>query len=129
MWPHHRLREWCYEASAKAGSKRGIKRQALEVTTCFVPLLRWIVRLWSGTALALALDATTLGDRFTILTISVVYRGFGIPVAWTILVANQKHAWKGEWLRMLRMLRPAIPRDWTVLVLADRGFYAPRLLR
>ena len=123
------LREWCYEATAKAGTKRGIKRQELDVTTCFVPLLRWMVRLWRGTALALALDATSLRDRFTILTISVVYRGMGIPVAWTILPANQKHAWKREWLRMLRLLRPALPREWTVLVLADRGLYAPWLFR
>ena len=34
-----RLYEWCCEASHKAGTKR----QALEVTTCFVPLLHWIV--------------------------------------------------------------------------------------
>jgi hypothetical protein len=125
----HRLREWCYEAPAKAGTKRGIKRQALEVTTCFVPLLRWIVRLWHGTALALALDATSLSDRFTVLCVSVVVAGTGIPVAWTILPANQKHAWRREWLRMLRLLRPAIPPDWTVLVLADRGLYAPWLFR
>jgi Transposase DDE domain len=121
----HRLREWCYEVDAKAGGKR----QALDVTTCFVPLLRWIVRLWQGTCLALAIDATSLGDRFTVLTISVVYRGMGLPVAWTILPANQKHAWKREWLRMLRQLRPAIPADWTVLVLADRGLYARWLYR
>jgi hypothetical protein len=30
---------------------------------------------------------------------------------------------------MLRLLRPAIPADWTVLVLADRGLYAPWLFR
>jgi hypothetical protein len=114
----HQLREWCYDAK----HKRGAKRQDLDVTTCFVPLLRWIVRLWSGTCLALAIDATSLSDQFTILTISVVYRGMGIPVAWTILPANQQHAWKHAWLRMLRLLRPAIPPDWTVLVLADRGF-------
>jgi hypothetical protein len=121
----HRLREWCYEAKAKAGTKR----QALEVPTCFVPLLRWIVRLWQGTCLAFAIDATSLGDRFTVLTISVVYRGMGLPVCWTILPATQKHAWRREWLRMLRLLRPAIPSDWTVLVLADRGLYAPWLYR
>jgi hypothetical protein len=125
----HRLREWCYEVEAKAGSKRGGKRQALDITTCFVPLLRWILRLWQGTALALAIDATSLGDRFTVLTVSVVYRGMGIPVCWTILPANQKHAWRREWLRMLRLLHPAIPADWTVLVLADRGLYAPWLFR
>ena len=119
------LREFCWEATAKAG----VKRQEIAVATCFVPLLSWIVRCWHGNQLALALDATTLGDRFAVLAISVVYRGCAIPVAWTILSAGEKHAWRREWLRMLRLLRPAIPPTWTVLVLADRGLYARWLYR
>src|SRR5215210_8080952 len=115
-----RLYDWCLDAADKAGGKR----QDVDVTTCFVPLLRWIVRLWSGTQLALTIDASSLGDRFVVLAVSVVYRGCAIPVAWTILPANQQRAWRREWLRMLRLLRPAIPADWTVLVLADRGLYA-----
>lgn len=114
------LREWCYEVPAK----RGARRQALMVEDCFMPLLRWVLRCWQGTQLAVALDATTLGTRFTVLAISVVYRGCAIPVAWTILPANIKHAWRRHWLRMLRQLRPAIPPGWTVIVLADRGLYA-----
>jgi hypothetical protein len=120
-----RLYEWCLDAKDKAGTKR----QTVEVTTCFVPLLRWIVRMWTGTQIALTADATTLSDRFVILTISVVYRGIGMPVAWTILPAGQKRAWRREWLRMVRILRPAIPADWTVLVLTDRGLYARWLFR
>src|SRR4029453_218022 len=112
-----RLYAWCCAAPHKAGGKR----QTLEVTTCFVPLLRWVVALWSGTHRALALDATALGVRFVVLTVSVVSRGCAIPVAWTIVPANQPHAWRREWLRMLRQVRPAIPADWTVLVLAARG--------
>ena len=100
-----RLYDWCLDAPDKAGGKR----QAIDVTTCFVPLLRWIVRLWSSQQLALTIDASALGDRFTVLAISVVYRGCAIPVAWTILPATQKRAWRREWLRMLRVLRPAIP--------------------
>ena len=119
------LREWCYEAEAK----RGDQRQALAVEACFVPLLQWIWRTWQGTQLALALDATTLGTRFTVLAISVVYRGCAIPVAWTILPATVPHAWRREWLRMRRLLRPAIPHGWTVNVLADRGLYAGWLFR
>src|SRR5204863_2285978 len=46
-----------------------------------------------------------------------------------ILPAGQKRAWRREWLRMLRVLRPAIPREWTVLILADRGLYARWLFR
>ena len=120
-----RLREFCWEAVAKAGEKR----QDIVVETCFVPLLRWILCRWQGTQLALALDATTLGERFAVLAISVVYRGCALPVAWTILPAGEKRAWRREWLRMLRLLHPAIPPPWTVLVLADRGLYARWLFR
>ena len=120
-----RLYEWCLDTPDKAGRQR----QELDVTSCFVPLLRWIVRLWHGTSLALTVDATTLSDRFVVLVVSVVYRGIGIPVAWTILPAGRKHAWRCEWLRLLRSLRPAIPPEWTVLVLADRGLYARWLFR
>ena len=70
----------------------------------------------------LALDATTLGTRFTVLALSVVYRGCAIPVAWTLLPATAKHAWRREWWRMLRQVHRAVPRTWTVLVLADRVF-------
>jgi hypothetical protein len=119
------LREFCYEATAK----RGTARQALVVETCFVPLLVWVVDQWEGTQLALALDATTLGTRFTVLALSVVYRGCAIPVAWTVLPATAKHAWRREWLRLLRQVHRAVPRSWTVLVLADRGLYARWLFR
>jgi hypothetical protein len=119
------LREFCYEATAK----RGTVRCALTVEPCFVPLLAWVVDQWEGTQLALALDATTLGTSFTVLALSVVYRGCAIPVAWTVLLAPAKHAWRREWLRMLRQVRRAVPRSWTVLVLADRGLYARWLFR
>src|SRR3989442_11147032 len=119
------LREWYDDVPRK----RGTKRQAVRVETCFAPLLGWVVSWWQGTQLALALDATTLGQRFVVLAVSVVYRGCAIPVAWVILPAGAKHAWRREWLRLLRRLRPAIPPGWTVIVLADRGLYAPWLFR
>ena len=105
-----RLREWYYDTKRK----RGPKRQALRVETCFAPLLGWVVSGWQGTQLALAIDATALGARFVMLAVSVVYRGCAVPVAWVVLPANTKHAWRREWLRLLRRLRPAIPRGWTV---------------
>jgi hypothetical protein len=120
-----RLREWCYDTKDKSGKKR----RELDVQTCFVPLLSWIVSIWTGTYIALALDATSLGDRFVVLTVSVVYRGTGIPVAWVVLNAQKKEEWRGHWMKMLRQLRPAIPRDWTVIVLTDRGLWAGWLYR
>ena len=114
------LREFCYEATAK----RGGPRQELTVELCFAPLLAWVLSGWEGEQLALAVDATTLGQRFVVLVVSVLYRGCAIPVAWTVLPATAKHAWRGEWLRMLRQVRAVVPRRFFVIVLADRGLYA-----
>jgi Transposase DDE domain len=119
------LREFCYEAAAK----RGAKRQEVSVESCFAPLLAWVLSWWEGHQLALAVDATTLGQRFVVLALSVVYRGCAIPVAWTILPAGHKHAWRPEWVRMLRQVRAAVPRRFFVIVMADRGLYARWLFR
>jgi hypothetical protein len=117
-----RLREWCYDAE----DKRGTKRQDLDVTTCFAPLLRWVLAWWPATErrLVLAMDASTLGQRFTVLCISVVYRGCAIPIAWAIVPATRKGAWRPHWQALFDHLHGSVPADWTVLVLADRGLYA-----
>src|SRR5258708_15603214 len=82
------LREFCYEATAK----RGTDRCALPEETCFVPLLAWVVSLWQGPQLALALDATPLGNRFTVLGLSLVYRGCVIPPVSVVRSATATHA-------------------------------------
>ncbi len=119
------LREFYYEAEAK----RGACRQALVVETCCADLLGWVLARWEGTHLALALDATSLGQRFTVLVLSVVYRGCAMPVAWVVLPMVEKEAWRPHWLRLLRQVRRAVPPGWTVVVLADRGLYAKWLFR
>src|SRR5881394_1339109 len=82
-----RLREFCYEAEAK----RGKKRREVKVEACFADLLRAVLREWEGKKeLALAMDAMTLGERFTVLSISVVYRGCGMTIAWKIIKAGQE---------------------------------------
>ena len=126
-----RLREWYRDAGAKTGAKRGTKRRELEVAGCFAPLLRWVLGWWAPgeRRLALALDATSLGDRFVVLAVSVVYRGCAIPVAWHVLPANRPGAWRPHWERLLAALAGAVPGDWQVLVLADRGLYARWLYR
>jgi hypothetical protein len=121
-----RLREFYYEASAK----RGNKRREVEVQACFPALLQGVLATWQGFhELVLVLDASTLGKRFVTLNLSVMYRGCGIPIAWAILPAGEKGEWKTHWLRLLKAVNQVIPADWLVLVMADRGLYAPWLYR
>jgi hypothetical protein len=119
------VREVCSEATAT----RGAPRCALAVERCCVPLLAWGVDHWEGTHWALALEATTLGTRLTVLVLRGGSRGGAIPVAWTRRPATATPAWRREWWRRLRQVHRAVPRTWTVLVLADRGVDARGLLR
>ena len=117
------LREWLYDGSDRA---RPCKTQ-LEVSICFVPLLRWVLAWWRSEGLALAVDPTSKKDDSVAIVISVLYRGCAIPVAWRIRHANQRGSWMDPIVELLRELAPAVPREMTVVVLCDRGIASPKL--
>jgi hypothetical protein len=118
-----RLREFCYEAKAK----RGAQRRTLEVERCFAGLLGWVLSRWEGRRLALALDATSLKQEVVVLCVSVLFRGTALPVAWHVVRAAQPEAWGPHWRALLERVRAAVPKDYFVLVLSDRGLYSPEL--
>jgi Transposase DDE domain len=112
-----RLRDWYLEADAKAGADR----TEIDPAACFGPLLDWVLATWDCPRLALALDATYLGDRFIVLAVAVVYRGCAVPVAWVVRDAHQQGSWLPCWRGLLAQLATRVPRGWTVTVLSDRG--------
>ncbi len=60
----------------------------------------------------------------TVLAISIVYRGCGIPIAWKIVEATKPGSWKPHWEELFRHLDKTVPADWFVIVTTDRGLYA-----
>lgn len=117
-----RIREWYYAKE----DKRGKGRNEIEVSQSFVPMLQWIMSWWPvhQKRIALAMDATSLGQVLVVLVISVVYRGCAIPVAWQVLPAEKAGSWKKPWLDLFSCFQGVIPEDWVVRVMADRGLYA-----
>jgi Transposase DDE domain len=118
-----RLRDLYREGPAKAGNKR----RTLDLSTCWAPWLSWVISTWSHQQLAVALDATSLGQRFVVLAISVLYRGSAVPVAWKILSATEKHPWNPEWKNLLQQFQQVVPTNWKVIALGDRGLYSKDL--
>ena len=117
-----RLKEWYQDSKAKKGKKR----KELDVNKCFAPLLSWILSLWNSEEkwLPLAIDATSIGQNFTVLSLHVLYQGCGIPVAWKIVKGTEKGSWKPHWQNLFQSLSDVVPDDWQVIVSADRGLYA-----
>lgn len=128
-YAHHatrqRLREWTYDGRERAAPCA----TTLEVTGCFAPLLRWVLTWWQGETLPLAIDATTLGQRWVVLAVCVLYRGTAIPVAWHVLPGPGRGSWLAPALALLAHLAPAVPPTMTVLVLTDGGLWSPQIWR
>jgi hypothetical protein len=120
-----RLKYWLRDGV----DKRTPGEPQIEVQDTFLPLIRWILSLWQGRQLALAIDATTLRDDLVVLAVALLYRGTAIPLAWVCLPANCKGAWMPHILRLLRLVHAAIPDAYDVLVMADRGLYSPKLYK
>ena len=120
-----RLREWLYDGQDKA---RPTKTQ-LAVETCFAPLLSWALSLWSEPRVLLAIDSTHHQDKNTVLVVSLLFRACAVPVAWQVLPANRKGAWMEPILALLSRLQQALPAHLSVVVMADRGLWSPRLFR
>jgi hypothetical protein len=120
-----RLREWTMPGSQRVAPCA----PTLAVEECFVGLLRWVLAWWGGQTLPLAIDATSLGGRWVVLSISVLYRGCAIPVAWHVKPGPGRGPWIAPLQDLLAHLAPAVPPGMTVLVLTDRGLWSPRLWR
>src|SRR5277367_3029255 len=56
------LRERLRDLYREAPAKKGRQRRDLDLSTCWAPWLTWVIDGWRGRQLALALDATTLGQ-------------------------------------------------------------------
>jgi hypothetical protein len=124
-----RLKEWYKSGYAKA--KKGNKRASIEVIECFGSLLQWVVDLLPQTTkeLPIAMDATSIGQNFTVLSINVLYRRCAIPVAWKVVKATEKGSWKPYWKELFQSLKNIVPQDGKVFVAADRGLYADWLFQ
>jgi hypothetical protein len=122
----HALRQMLREWHLDGADKTLPGRHEVDVDACFAPLLGWVLAWWHGEALALALDATALGERLVVLSVSVLYRGSAIPVAWHVS-ANRHGPWLIPALAVLARLGAAVPAGMEVLVLADRGLWSPKV--
>ena len=94
-------------------------------------LLKWIVDLLpqSNQELPMALDTTSINQNFVVLSINVLYQGSAIPVAWKVVKGTEKGSWKPYWKELLSSLQEVVPKDWKVIVAAERGLYADWLFQ
>lgn len=93
------------------------------------PLIREALHRWGPRRLYLALDTTTLWNRFTMVYVSVIYRGRAIPLAWRVIRSQSTAVGFASYQPILREAAQVLPADAKVVLLADRGFADVALMR
>ncbi len=109
-----------------AKTRPGNKRASIEINSCFSSLFKWVIDLLpqSNQKLPMAMDATNIGQNFTVLSINVLYRRCAIPVAWKVVKGTERGTWKPHWSELFQALKDIVPQAYFVIVSADRGLSA-----
>ena len=100
----------------------------ISASLSFHPLARQYLLWGRPNHLLLAIDPTTQNDRIVMLTVSVVYRGRSLPLAWAIWAGNQPLKGLGFWERvaaLLQLIATLLPVRVPVTIVADRAFGTP----
>lgn len=119
---------------AKASSKerqfsRWLHNDRISPMLVYRPLVEKALQAWAGEVVYLALDTSQLWGRFTIVCLSLVYRGRALPLGWVVCASGSATVALACYQRMLAQVAECIPRSSKVVLLADRGFMDTKLMR
>ncbi len=116
-------------ASKERQFSRWLHNDRIRPMLIYRPLVEKVVQVWAGETIYLALDTSQLWGRFTIVCLSLVYRGRALPVGWVVCASGSATVSLARFQRMLAQVAACMPGNSKVVLLADRGFMDVKLMR
>ena len=116
-----------YQAQKKSSllqqSKRWLSNKWTDWQGFFLPFARHFLQsLASKGELVFIIDGSQTGHANTTLMVSVLCRGFAIPVAWVVKKGEKGHFPEEMHLDLLRMIAPICPSECHIVLLGDGEF-------
>jgi hypothetical protein len=84
-WVPYVLSRAKYAQSIVRRFQRWLNNSRIQVHRLYAPLIKKALASWGEYKLYLALDTSTLWDKYCIIRITVIYRGRAIPIVWKVL--------------------------------------------
>jgi hypothetical protein len=125
-WALHRSGEAC-AASRQRQFARWLHNPKIDPWANFRPLAKAALTDWGGQRIYLALDSSSLWDRFTLVRIALIYRGRALPLSWVVLVSQSTMVGFADYRVILDRAAGLLPANCRVVFLADRGFVDQKL--
>lgn len=117
-----------YAQSSVRRFDRWLHNQRIEVHPLYGPLMQQAVAEWGDSVLYLALDTSTLWDRYCIVRIAIIYRGRAIPMVWKVLQHPSSSVAYDGYKDLLDKVATLLPQHCKVVFCADRGFADTHLM-
>jgi len=108
-------------ASLTQRLRRLLMNPAIEPSTLYQPVARFLLSCFAGGRLRLILDATDLGGRPPILFVAVAYRGRALPLGWRMLPTMGCSEF-AEQKALLSEVAALVSPSVEVTLLADREY-------
>jgi hypothetical protein len=120
-WGNHR------PGAAQAASKtrqfaRWLDNAKIQEAAIYRKLAQTALASWQGERIYLALDSSSLWDRFVIVRVAMIYRGRALPLSWVVLEHASTAVAFDAYQHLLKQATAILPKGCRVVLLADRGF-------
>lgn len=109
--------------------RRWLKNPKLSQRVYYAPLARRLLAHWKGAELALVMDRTDLGTRWSLLVLTIAFRKRVLPLVWCLLPYGSTS--EKTQLKLLKQVRPWLPdsKDVRITFFGDAEFRAVGLQR
>jgi hypothetical protein len=101
---------------------RWIDNEGISQECHFMPYAKALVQALSNSPLVLAMDGSIAGRECAALLIGIVYKKRLLPLAWVVRSGKKGHFPEQMHLDLLDLVKPAIPSDAQVILVADGEF-------
>ena len=109
--------------------QRWLKNARINVHRLYKPLIQAALSDWTEEYIYLSLDTSLFWDEYCLIRLAVVYRGRALPVVWRVMEHKSASVSFADYREMLEQAVERLPQGMKVILLADRGFAHPELMR
>ena len=118
-----------YAQSHQRRFRRWLSNRRIDVAAVHQTLITQSLSQWGNGRIYLSLDTTMVWNCFCIVWVGVVYRGRTVPIAWRIVAQSSSTVRLWTIQRVLRQAARVMPKEVSVVLLADRGFADGKLMK
>src|SRR4029453_15658778 len=111
-----------YAQSTLRRFRRWLDNDKIEVSALYGPLIAHALAQWGNHVLYVALDTSMLWNTYSMIRLSVIYRGRAVPLVWTVLEHGSAQVSYDAYKELLDRATLLLPHPCKVVFLADRGF-------